>query len=175
MPQGAEINNLESFSDDFFAFGNSNIVFKYSNNKWDTIIYQPNELLRNFKVSNMELITCTESYATIYNQNLDTLDFLYAYNGNTEIAPNDIIYSSGYYWIADNSKGFTRVKNNFSSEKIDKEDLLIMNVFICHLKVKIYMLLLEHQTGLIGIKLLIGTVFSNLIVPGVITIRLIFR
>jgi hypothetical protein len=72
LPQGLEINNLESFSDDFFAFGNSNIVFKYSNNKWDTIIYQPNELLRNFKVSDMDLITCTESYATVYNQNLDT-------------------------------------------------------------------------------------------------------
>ena len=121
LPQGTEINKLESFSDDFFAFGNSNIVFKYSNNQWDTIIYQPNELLRNFKVSNQDLITCTESYVTIYNQNLDTLDFLYAYNGNTEIAPNDIIYSDGYYWIADDSKGFVRVKNNFSSEKIGQE------------------------------------------------------
>ena len=118
LPQGIEINNLESFSDDFFAFGNANIVFKYSNNQWDTIINQPNELLRNFKVNDQDLITCTESYATIYNQNLDTLDFLYAYNGNTEIAPNDIIYSNGYYWIADDLKGFVRVKNNFSSEKI---------------------------------------------------------
>ena len=28
LPQGLEINNFESFSDDFFAFGNANIVFK---------------------------------------------------------------------------------------------------------------------------------------------------
>jgi ligand-binding sensor domain-containing protein len=118
LPQGSNIDYLESFSNDFFAFGNSNIVFKYSNNQWDTIIYQPNELLRNFKVSEQTLITCTESYVTIYNQNLDTLDLLYAYNGTSGISPNDIIDANGYYWIADDSKGFVRFKNNFSSERI---------------------------------------------------------
>ena len=118
LPQGSNIDYLESFSNDFFAFGNSNIVFKYSNNQWDTIIYQPNELLRNFKVSEQTLITCAESYVTIYNQNLDTLDLLYAYNGTSGISPNDIIDANGYYWIADDSKGFVRFKNNFSSERI---------------------------------------------------------
>ena len=118
LPQGIDINNLESFSEDFFVFGDLNIVFKYSNNQWDTIIYQPNELLRNFRVSDQKLITCTESYATIYDQNLDTLDLLYAYNGISGISPNDIIYGHGYYLIADDSKGFMRLKNNFSSERI---------------------------------------------------------
>ena len=75
-------------------------------------------MLRNLKVSDQNLITCTESYATIYDQNLDTLDLLYAYNGSSGISPNDIIYGNGYYWIADDLKGFVRFKNNFSSEKI---------------------------------------------------------
>tara|TARA_B100000780_G_scaffold191747_1_gene135067 strand:- start:2519 stop:4084 length:1566 start_codon:yes stop_codon:yes gene_type:complete len=75
-------------------------------------------MLRNFKVIDENLITCTESYVTIYNQNLDTLDLLYAYNGSSEISPNDVIYDNGYYWIADVSNGFVRFKNNFSSEKI---------------------------------------------------------
>ena len=75
-------------------------------------------MLRNFKVSDENLITCTESYVTIYNQDLDTLDLLYAYNGSSGIFPNDIIYGNGYYWIADDSKGFVKFKNNFSSERI---------------------------------------------------------
>ena len=47
LPQGSNIDYLESFSNDFFAFGNSNIVFKYSNNQWDTIILQSK--LRHFR------------------------------------------------------------------------------------------------------------------------------
>ena len=115
VPTGSSINNLESFQDDFFAFGSTNIIYKYQNNNWDTILFYPNETLRNFKVDHQNLITCTNSYVTVYSSNLDTLDFFYAYNGNPGITANDVIYGNGYYWIADDSKGLRRLKNNFSS------------------------------------------------------------
>ncbi len=114
IPTGSSINNLESFQDDFFAFGSTNIIYKYQNNNWDTILFYPNETLRNFKVDDQNLITCTNSYVTVYSSNLDTLDFFYAYNGNPGITANDVIYGNGYYWIADDSKGLRRLKNNFS-------------------------------------------------------------
>tara|TARA_X000000950_G_scaffold255644_1_gene320449 strand:- start:11483 stop:13801 length:2319 start_codon:yes stop_codon:yes gene_type:complete len=114
IPTGSSINNLESFQDDFFAFGSTNIIYKYQNNNWDTILFYPNETLRNFKVDDQNLITCTNSYVTVYSSNLDTLDFFYAYNGNPGITANDVIYGNGYYWIADESKGLRRLKNNFS-------------------------------------------------------------
>ncbi|PDH48432.1 MAG: hypothetical protein CND37_03560 [Bacteroidetes bacterium MED-G20] len=114
IPTGSSINNLESFQDDFFAFGSTNIIYKYQNNNWDTILFYPNETLRNFKVDGQNLITCTNSYVTVYSSNLDTLDFFYAYNGNPGITANDVIYGNGYYWIADESKGLRRLKNNFS-------------------------------------------------------------
>ncbi len=114
IPTGSSINNLESFQDDFFAFGSTNIIYKYQNNNWDTILFYPNETLRNFKVDGQNLITCTNSYVTVYSSNLDTLDFFYAYNGNPGITANDVIYGNGYYWIADDSKGLRRLKNNFS-------------------------------------------------------------
>ena len=75
------------------------------------------KLLRNFKVDNQNLITCTDSYVTIYSPNLDTLEFYYAYNGNPGIIANDVINGNGYYWIADETKGFRRIKNNFSKNK----------------------------------------------------------
>ena len=114
IPTGSSINNLESFQDDFFAFGSTNIIYKYQNNNWDTILFYPNETLRNFKVDGQNLITCTNSYVTVYSSNLDTLDFFYAYNGNPGITANDVIYGNGYYWIADESKGLRRLKNNFA-------------------------------------------------------------
>lgn len=114
IPTGSSINNLESYQDDFFAFGSTNIIYKYQNNNWDTILFYPNETLRNFKVDDQNLITCTNSYVTVYSSNLDTLDFFYAYNGNPGITANDVIYGNGYYWIADESKGLRRLKNNFS-------------------------------------------------------------
>ena len=114
IPTGSSINNLESYQDDFFAFGSTNIIYKYQNNNWDTILFYPNETLRNFKVDDQNLITCTNSYVTVYSSNLDTLDFFYAYNGNPGITANDVIYGNGYYWIADDSKGLRRLKNNFS-------------------------------------------------------------
>ena len=116
-PIGTNFNNLESFGEDFFAFGATNVVYKYNNNNWDTIMNYPNENLRNFKVDNQNLISCTNSYVTIYNLNLDTLDFFFAYNGISGISPNDVIKGNGYYWIADESKGLRRLKNNFSLNK----------------------------------------------------------
>jgi hypothetical protein len=116
-PIGTNFNNLESFGEDFFAFGATNVVHKYNNNNWDTIMNYPNENLRNFKVDNQNLISCTNSYVTIYNLNLDTLDFFFAYNGISGISPNDVIKGNGYYWIADESKGLRRLKNNFSLNK----------------------------------------------------------
>ena len=117
IPIGSNIKNLESIDEDFFAFGLSNVVYKYHNNNWDTILFYPNETLRNFKVDNQNLITCTDSYVTIYSTNLDTIEFFYAYNGNPGIIANDVINGNGYYWIADETKGFRRIKNNFSNNK----------------------------------------------------------
>jgi streptogramin lyase len=54
---------------------------------------------------------------TIYSSNLDTLDFFFAYNGKPGIIANDVIKGNGYYWIADDSKGLRRLKNNFSLNK----------------------------------------------------------
>ena len=117
IPIGSNIENLESIDEDFFAFGSTNVVYKYHNNNWDTILFYPSESLRNFKVDNQNLITCTNSYVTIYSPNLDTLEFFYAYNGNPGINANDIINGNGFYWIADQTKGFRRLKNNFSKNK----------------------------------------------------------
>ena len=116
-PIGSNIKNLESIDEDFYAFGPTNIIYKYHNNNWDTTLFYPNENLRNFKVDNQNLITCTDSYVTIYSPNLDTLEFFYAYNGNPGIIANDVINGNGYYWIADETRGFRRLKNNFSNNK----------------------------------------------------------
>ena len=118
LPNGSDIDQLESFGDDFFAFGSPKLVFQYSNNKWDTLIYQPTKSLRNFKVINSNLAICSESSTTIYDQNLDTIDFLYSFNGFNGISANDIIQGDGYYWIADNAKGFNRIKSNSNSDGI---------------------------------------------------------
>jgi len=118
LPNGSDIDQLESFGDDFFAFGRSKTIFQYSNNQWDTLIYQPNENIRNFKVINENLIICSLNSIEIYDRNLQLLNNLFAYNANTFISPNDIIQKDGYYWIADNTKGFNRVTNNWSSEEI---------------------------------------------------------
>ena len=50
----------------------------------------------------------------MYSTYKHTLDFFYDYNGNPGITANDVIYGNGYYWIADDSKGMRRLKNNFS-------------------------------------------------------------
>ncbi|MAJ05993.1 MAG: hypothetical protein CL827_03915 [Crocinitomicaceae bacterium] len=116
-PLGANLSSLVSENEDFYAFGSQNIVYKYSNNSWDTIINYPNENLRTFKAQDDHLVTCTDDFITIYNQNLDTLNFYYAYNAEPGITPNDIILKNGYCWVADESKGFRRIKNNFSASK----------------------------------------------------------
>ena len=64
----------------------------------------------------MELITCTESYVTIYNQDLDTLDCMLIMG--VQDSPNDIIYGNGY-WIADDSKGFVSLKIIFHLKELD--------------------------------------------------------
>ena len=117
IPLGADMSSLVSQNEDFYAFGSQNIVYKYSNNSWDTIINYPSESLRNFKVIEDQLVTCTDDYITIYNQNLDTINFYFAYNAEPGITPNDILINNGYCWVADESKGFRRIKNNFSSNK----------------------------------------------------------
>ena len=118
LPNGSDIDQLESFGDDFFAFGRSKTIFQYSNNQWDTLIYQPNEDIRNFKVINENLIICSLNSIEIYDRNLQLLNELFAYNATTFMSPNDIIKGDGYYWIADNSKGFNRVSNNWLSDPI---------------------------------------------------------
>jgi hypothetical protein len=118
LPNSSDIDQLESFGDDFFAFGRSKTIFQYSNNQWDTLIYQPNESLRNFKVINENLIICSLNSIEIYDRNLQLLNELFAYNATTFMSPNDIIKGDGYYWIADNSKGFNRVSNNWLSDPI---------------------------------------------------------
>jgi len=121
LPNGSDIDQLESFGDDFFAFGRSKTIFQYSNNQWDTLIYQPNENIRNFKVINENLIICSLNSIEIYDRNLQLLNELFAYNATTFMSPNDIIKEDGYYWIADNSKGFNRVSNNWLSDPITNE------------------------------------------------------
>ncbi|MBL6871333.1 MAG: hypothetical protein ISQ95_01925 [Flavobacteriales bacterium] len=118
LPNGSDIDQLESFGDDLFAFGRSKTIFQYSNNQWDTLIYQPNENIRNFKVINENLIICSLNSIEIYDRNLQLLNELFAYNATTFMSPNDIIKEDGYYWIADNSKGFNRVSNNWLSDPI---------------------------------------------------------
>ena len=118
LPNGSDIDQLESFGDDFFAFGRSKTIFQYSNNQWDTLIYQPNENIRNFKVINENLIICSLNSIEIYDRNLQLLNELFAYNATTFMSPNDIIKEDGYYWIADNSKGVNRVSNNWLSDPI---------------------------------------------------------
>ena len=118
LPNGSQIDQLESFGNDFFAFGSSKTIFKYSNNQWDTLIYQPNESLRNFKVINQDLIICLLNSIEIYDQNLQLLNEFFAYDATTSISPNDIIKEDGYYWIADNKKGFNRFSENRESDPI---------------------------------------------------------
>lgn len=117
LPLGADLSSLVSQNEDFYAFGSQNIVYKYFNNSWDTIINHPSESLRNFKVIDDHLVTCTDDYITIYNQNLDTINCYFAYNADPGITPNDILINDGFCWVADESKGFRRIKNNFSSSK----------------------------------------------------------
>ena len=118
LPNGSQIDQLESFGNDFFAFGSSKTIFKYSNNQWDTLIYQPNETLRNFKVINQDLIICSLNSIEIYDQNLQLLNEFFAYDATTYMSPNDIIKEDGYYWIADNKKGFNRFSENWESDPI---------------------------------------------------------
>ena len=48
IPIGSNIKNLESINEDFYAFGSTNIVYKYHNNNWDTTLFYPNETLEKF-------------------------------------------------------------------------------------------------------------------------------
>ena len=98
LPNGSQIDQLESFGDDFFAFGSSKTIFQYSNNQWDTLIYQPNESLRNFKVINQDLIICLLNSIEIYDQNLQLVNEFFAYDATTSMSPNDIIEEDGYYY-----------------------------------------------------------------------------
>jgi hypothetical protein len=101
MPLGANITKIRSYNNDFFAFNSTNFILKYSNNNWDTLFNYPNETLRNFRVQDDNYITCTNNRITVYNQNLDTTSLFFAYSSLPGITPNDVQFSNGYYWIAD--------------------------------------------------------------------------
>ena len=117
MPLGANITKIRSYNNDFFAFNSTNFILKYSNNNWDTLFNYPNETLRNFRVQDNNYITCTNNRITVYNQNLDTTSLFFAYSSLPGITPNDVQFSNGYYWIADESRGFRRIKKNYDSRK----------------------------------------------------------
>ena len=115
------VGDFESYGEDFLAYGTSNIILKYNQSNWDTLLFDPSQEITNARFNNQKLAICTPSYLTVYDQNIDTIDFIYAYNGQTGILPNDVINQDDYYWVADNNEGFLRLKNNFNAETIGKE------------------------------------------------------
>ena len=120
LPSPFVVNNLESYGSDLLAYGTDNVILRYDQGNWDTLLFDPSQNITNVRFHNQKLSICTPFYITVYDQNLDTSDFIYAYNGQTGILPNDVIYQDNYFWVADNSEGFLRLINNFNAETIGK-------------------------------------------------------
>lgn len=118
IPAGLVLDHLESKNNDFIAYGEKNIILQYNSGQWDTIIYNPLEDLKNVRFDNEKLMTCTPSYITVYDNNLDTNELIFAFNGYSGISPNDVLKKEGFYWVADANNGIQKLKDNFNSETI---------------------------------------------------------
>ena len=114
------IEHLESVNENFIAYGDQNTLWSYTRGGrlFLTILINKLEKL----TVNDQVVVSTSSYATVYESNLNTLEdtvrLFYALNGVTGIVPNDFYVADDYFWLADESKGFSRVRNNFNAEII---------------------------------------------------------
>ena len=121
VPFPFSIEHLESVNENFIAYGNQNTLWSYTGS-WKVILDNPNQQVRKVRHINDQLVVSTSSYATVYESNLNTLEdtvlLFYALNGVTGIVPNDFYITDDFYWLADETKGFSRVRNNFNAEII---------------------------------------------------------
>ena len=121
VPSPFSIEHLESVNENFIAYGNQNTLWSYTGS-WKVILDNPNQQVRKVRHINDQLVVSTSSYATVYESNLNTLEdtvlLFYALNGVTGIVPNDFYITDDFYWLADETKGFSRVRNNFNAEII---------------------------------------------------------
>ena len=106
--------------DNSFLLYNSNnsdtsMLMNYNNGLWDTIFLDPAYSINSVKSYADGWLISSPSYLVEYDLNMDTLNYYYAYNGTLSISPNDAIKSNGYYWIADEKRGFKRLRNNFDA------------------------------------------------------------
>jgi hypothetical protein len=118
-----KIEKIAGAVDNSFLLYNKNgsdtsLLIDYSNGKWDTILMDPNYLINNVASYNDSWLISNTSYLVEYDLNMDTLNYYYSYNGTLSISPNDAIKSDGYYWIADERRGFKRLRNNYDAINI---------------------------------------------------------
>ncbi|MBM78483.1 MAG: hypothetical protein CL846_08370 [Crocinitomicaceae bacterium] len=108
-------------SNKFLLYNNSldsALLLDYNSGNWDTVFYDSNFGINNVKSYENTWLISNPSYLLEYDLNMDTVNFLYAYNGSSSMSPNDAIKNDEYYWVADDKKGFKRVRNNFTASNI---------------------------------------------------------
>lgn len=96
----------------------SSLLVNYNNGEWDTILMDTNFTINGVTSYSDSWLISNNSYLVEYDLNMDTLNYYYAYNGTLSISPNDALKNDGYYWIADDKRGFKRLRNNYDAINI---------------------------------------------------------
>ncbi len=115
-------NIANAIENRFLIYGtyssDTSLLIDYNNGMWDTILFDPNYLIKKVRSYGDSWLVSNTSYLVEYDLNMDTLNYYYAYNGTLSISPNDAIKRDGYYWIADDKRGFKRLRNNYNTTTI---------------------------------------------------------
>jgi ligand-binding sensor domain-containing protein len=96
----------------------TSLLVNYSNGEWDTIFMDTNFTINGVVSYRNSWLISNNSYLVEYDLNMDTLNYFYAYNGTLSLSPNDALKNDGYYWIADDKRGFKRLRNNYDAINI---------------------------------------------------------
>ncbi len=110
-----EISNLETFNEGFLAYGEKNIVYKYFQGTWDTLIYEPSKDLRNVRFKDNSLITFNSYNIDFFDPEINKLGSIYVYNGEIEIEPNDVLFHNDFFIVADDKLGLQKISNRWHS------------------------------------------------------------
>lgn len=96
----------------------TSLLVNYNNGEWDTILMDTNFTINGVTSYSDSWLISNNSYLVEYDLNMDTLNYYYAYNGTLSLSPNDALKNDGYYWIADDKRGFKRLRNNYDAINI---------------------------------------------------------
>jgi hypothetical protein len=95
--------------DTLFEVSRTNFIPIYTSD-----ITKDKEIRKVISVEN-NLIVMFDYGLKIYDENLNEIENFFNFNHGKAMFPNDIIFSNGFYWIADNESGIIKFKDNWNN------------------------------------------------------------